>query len=41
MPMYNLKEYSNNYLTTSVPNGNIVDFNAANATINLFRIKNK
>ena len=45
MPMYNLKEYSDNYLKTSgtiwqyckdIPavnnNGNIVDFNGANAT---------
>ena len=53
MPMYNLTEYGDNYSETSgalwqycrdklaLDDGDIVDFNAANATINSFKIKEK
>ena len=51
MPMYNLIEYGDNYSETSgtlwqycrdklaLDDGDIVDFNAANATINSFKEK--
>ena len=51
--MYNLIEYGDNYSETSrtlwqycrdklaLDDGDIVDFNAANATINSFKIKEK